>query len=317
MDSEPRPPSPPSPPTPTDARNPATLEAALRKRSPFASWQIVEVLFPSTAGVDIEIPHALTPPIPDQIGWLVLRSSGPGQITRAPTALWSATYIRLRSTLTSHRATLLLFVPISPLSPDILDPSGGSLVWNTNVQVGGTFSLSTGVWDDVVLPAVAVNPVGIASPMTVITDTSVTGWLGSLLAINTGTPTVVFSFQLPHTIQTGQDINFHIHWVKDDASDVTGTVVWEAKFRHLPLSGTATIWSNFSGGTLVIDPGDVRNKAGLTSWTLADSAYNFGISDIIQVTLQRNGGTSGDAVLLSGDLHVKKARLGSTTETSI
>jgi hypothetical protein len=174
---------------------------------------------------------------------------------------------------------------------------------------------TAGAWDDIVIPAVSVNPIGAPSAMAPITDSA--GWLGCLLAPAAGTPTAAFSFQLPHAIKLGEDLKFHIHWVKDDAADVTGTVVWEAKFRHLPLQGTASSWTSFSAGTLIIDPSDTRNKSALTSWTLANATYSFGISDIIAVQLQRNGGTSGDAVLLSADIHAKRVRLGSINETSL
>jgi hypothetical protein len=174
---------------------------------------------------------------------------------------------------------------------------------------------TAGAWDDLVIPAVSVNPVGLPSPMTQITDP--TGWLGCLLAAAAGTPTCVFQFQLSHSTQLGQDLSAHIHWVKDDALDVAGTVVWEADFRHLPLNGAASAWSGYSAGTLVLDPGDVRNKAAVTSWTLSNATYNFGISDILVMVLRRNGGTSGDAVVISGDVHYKKVRLGSLHETSL
>lgn len=175
--------------------------------------------------------------------------------------------------------------------------------------------LTTGVWDDLVVPAVSVNPTGIASAMTVITDAA--KWLGCLAAPAAGTPTCVFQWQLSHTTQLGQDLKPHIHWVKDDASDNTGTVVWEANFRHCPLSGAASAWTGFSAGTLEIDPGDTANSGALTEWTLADSTYHFGISDIVVMVLRRNGGTSGDAVVLSADIHYPRVRLGSKYEAKL
>lgn len=109
---------------PVDNRTPATLEAALRRRSPFGQWSLVEVTFPPTAGVEADIPHTLTPPDPDQVGWIVVRSSGPGVITRTYTTDWRPGVIRLRSTQPSHAATLLLFVPTVSFTLPANDASG-------------------------------------------------------------------------------------------------------------------------------------------------------------------------------------------------
>lgn len=182
-----------------------------------------------------------------------------------------------------------------------------------DVQYSGL--IEQGLWDDLVMPAISVNPTGITSAATAITDAA--GWLGCWLFVNTGTPTVVFQFQLSHGTRLGVDLRPHIHWVKDSVTDVTGTVVWEANFRHCPLNGVASAWTGFSAGTLVLDPGDTRNKGALTAWALADATYHFGISDIIEMVIQRNGGTSGDAVILSGDIHYQIDRVGSRNEASL
>jgi hypothetical protein len=176
-----------------------------------------------------------------------------------------------------------------------------------------------GRWDDLVVPGVSVNPTGIASAMTLITN--VDGWLGCWLAVNTGTPTIVFAFQLSHMTDLTKDVRPHVHWVKCDSSDNAGTVVWRARFRHLPLNGVATAWSAYGNGSLSLDPGDAADKGALTTWTLDAATYAsggvWGISDIILMTLQRNGGTSGDAAVVSADLHYQKARFGSVNEASL
>jgi hypothetical protein len=108
-------------PIPIDDRNQATLESAFRKRSPFASWQMVEVLFPASANTDVDIRHTLTPTTPNQLGWLIVRSSGAGVVYRGFGSTWGVGYIRLRSSLASHRATLLLFTPLTDFVPPVLD----------------------------------------------------------------------------------------------------------------------------------------------------------------------------------------------------
>lgn len=172
-----------------------------------------------------------------------------------------------------------------------------------------------GRWDDLVVPAMSVNPTGIASAMAVITDAA--GWLGCLLAPAAGTPTCVFAWQLSHQTDLTKDLKPHVHWVKCDATDNTGTVVFQANFRHIPLNGVASAWTGFSTGTLALDPGDVANKGALTSWTLSAGTYTWGISDLVVMVLQRNGGTSGDAAVISGDLHYQKARFGSVQEAAL
>lgn len=183
----------------------------------------------------------------------------------------------------------------------------------------GTLLHTDECWDDLVIPGVAVNPTGIPSAMTVITDTA--GWLGCLLASSAGNPTAVFAFQLSHQTDLTRDLRPHIHWVKCDGADNTGTVPWRAYFRHLPLNGTATAWSSAVDGTLSLDPGDTANKGALTSWTLDAATYAtggaWGISDSILMRVERNGGTSGDAAVVSADIHYRKVRLGSPNEASL
>lgn len=179
----------------------------------------------------------------------------------------------------------------------------------------GEITWGTGVWDDLVIAANGINPNGPDGSMSIVT--SATGHLGALLATASGTPSCVCIFQLSHQTKLGVDLHPHVHWVKDDATDNTGTVVWEAKFRHVPLNGAASAWSAYTTGILALDPGDVANVGALTYWTLADSTYHFGISDIIEMVVRRNGGTSGDAVLLSADIHYQKVRLGSIAEAAL
>ena len=169
-------------------------------------------------------------------------------------------------------------------------------------------------WDDLVIPAASVNPTGIAGAMTMVTDT--TGYLGALTAVNTGTPTCVFIWQLPHSLKLGTDIKPHVHYVQDAS---TGEISFQASFKHVPLSGTATAWTTMALGTKDLTP-SAAHQGGLTSWTLDDDTYHFGISDIVMMTLQRTtaGNTStGSAYVLSGDIHCQRVRLGSISEASL
>ena len=103
------------------------------------------------------------------------------------------------------------------------------------VQTG---SASTGYWDDlcIVLPF-AINPTGPDGSMTIVTDPA--GYIGALASTAVGHSCVV-SFQLPHTYQVGTDIHPHIHVVRNDATDNTGNVEFEAKFRVTGQEGSRT-----------------------------------------------------------------------------
>jgi hypothetical protein len=100
------------------------LDADLKKKSPFASWQMVEVTFPPVPYVDLDIPYQLETSDPTQVGFLVLRQSSPAGVWKSPSQANTSQYIRLRSTVGGLRATLLLFVPRASFSPGNQDYSG-------------------------------------------------------------------------------------------------------------------------------------------------------------------------------------------------
>lgn len=83
------------------------------RTQPWAQWEIVNVTFNATANVDTQIDHTLTPPTPEHVNYIVLRSNGAQSIyhdatgTRRP---WGAGYLILRSNVASAKATLLLTV---------------------------------------------------------------------------------------------------------------------------------------------------------------------------------------------------------------
>lgn len=170
----------------------------------------------------------------------------------------------------------------------------------------------SGKWDDTLMPVTAINPAGPDGSMTVDT----TDILGALIATPVGNPSCFAIFQLPHMYKVGTDIVLHIHWVKNDGSDNSGTVPWQAKWRKSPINAVMdAAYTSYTAGADVISTGDVRYHHGITSWTIPSTGLN--ISSIIAVVVRRNGGTSGDAEIVGIDIHYQKGQQGSTSQTSL
>lgn len=178
-----------------------------------------------------------------------------------------------------------------------------------------TGSASTGYWDDLcVIPPTAINPNGPDSAMTIITDAA--GYIGFLQADAIG-ESATCSFQIPHRYLEGTNIHPHIHVVRNDATDNTGDVQFEAKFRVLPPKGTATSWTSYVAGSTTLQPDDGADKTGIISWVLSDATYNFGISDIIHMQIRRFGLTTGSVAISSADIHGQIGQGGSRYEGTV
>jgi hypothetical protein len=83
------------------------------RTQPFASWQIVDVTFNSTANVDTVVQHTLQPHTSEHVNYIPIRKGQAADVyhdtsgTRKP---WGNGYIILRSPVASAKVTLLLFV---------------------------------------------------------------------------------------------------------------------------------------------------------------------------------------------------------------
>ncbi len=178
-----------------------------------------------------------------------------------------------------------------------------------------TGSFATGMWDDLItIPPSGLNPSGPDGSATVITDAA--GYLGCLQFDAVGESATVV-FQLPHRYMLGTDIKPHIHIARNDGSDNTGNVEYEANFRVMPLRGTAFAWTGLVAGNTDLQPADGADKTGLIQWTLADATYGFGISDCILMLIRRSGTTTGSVALLSADVHGQVGQIGSRTEGAL
>ena len=94
-------------------------EVAARSATPFAQFEYVRVTFNGTANVDTDIRHALSPPTPEDVDYLVLgveQTSAPATVPviykdmSAGRRAWGAGYIVLRANVASLTVNLLLTV---------------------------------------------------------------------------------------------------------------------------------------------------------------------------------------------------------------
>jgi hypothetical protein len=193
--------------------------------------------------------------------------------------------------------------------------------WNTTTSGWTTLMTMTSgaypeltfqnTWDDLVAPAGAINPLGADGQATVISDGS--SYIGCL-EFDAAGETAVVQWQLSHATTPNTDIHPHIHWLAS-GGDVTGSSVFGAKFKHCPLTGTCTSWTEFANGSITVEPADVEGGMGMTEWELADSTYDFGISDVVLMQFKLVSTTITDSIVCSADLHYQRNAFGSVRET--
>jgi hypothetical protein len=170
----------------------------------------------------------------------------------------------------------------------------------------------SGAWDDLVTVAGAANPLGADGQATINNDAA--AFIGCL-EFDAAGETAVAQFQLSHGSMDGKDMKPHLHWAVSGA-DVAGSSTFQAKFRHCPLSGTCGAWTDWADGTVAIEPADAEGGTGLTAWTLADSTYNFGISDVVLMQFKMTATTVTDSMVCSVDIHFRRNGFGSLNESS-
>ena len=88
----------------------------LKEHLPTAQYQFVNVTF-TAAHTDVDIPHGLKPPDPEQVDYTVVRSAQPGVVYHdlsGDRVGWRQGVIRLRSSVAGARVTLLLTVSHEP-----------------------------------------------------------------------------------------------------------------------------------------------------------------------------------------------------------
>ena len=176
------------------------------------------------------------------------------------------------------------------------------------------------LWDDCsVLTATAINPSGPDGAMTIITAAP-PAYTGLMQADAIGESCTV-CWQINHKYKMGTDVKPHIHIVRNDGADNTGDCSFEAKFRYLPLRGTASAWTDWVAGDTTLQPATGADETGLISWSLANATYSFGISGRIMAIIKRvgvgGGSETGSLAVDSTDLHIQQGQYGSQQEGSL
>jgi hypothetical protein len=164
-------------------------------------------------------------------------------------------------------------------------------------------------WDAVAIPATSIIPSGLAAPAT--QDTTDGCWL--FPAGVDSSVSVVWT--LPPSWLLDSDVNPHIRWWKTVSA--AGTVNWELDWRLAPLGSVAGAYVGASAGTPVVADADTAELHAQTSWSIAAPTLGFG--GLILATLTRQSAAAGDTYasdvkLLSADLHIKLACVGTRSE---
>jgi len=166
-------------------------------------------------------------------------------------------------------------------------------------------------WDDIRFPSTGLNPPGPVNEPDRNTDTGLLEFGAS------GTDTVAFTAQLPHSYKPESSLFPHVHWMK--SSSASGNVVWQLEYKLAPIgevidgswttltSSSSSITDNNTAGEHLITPlGEIVGTG-------------LGLSDMIVMKLSRLGDDGSDTyasecTLLEADLHYEQDIFGSFGE---
>lgn len=162
-------------------------------------------------------------------------------------------------------------------------------------------------WDDLRVPAQAVNPPGLGSDPQ--WDTSKGGWLFDQTLVEE----LHLMVQLPHGWKVGSDLRPHVHYEK--ATSATGSVTWRLSYSWLAIGASRTAEATLSADDTV------EYTAGadfhmLTPLGIITASASIDISDMLFLRLQRDVSATadtyaGDARLLEFDIHYQSDTPGS------
>ena len=179
-----------------------------------------------------------------------------------------------------------------------------------NSTFDGSFELLTTFWDDMRMPATAINPPGLASDPDF--DTTNGGWLFGA----TGTELLFLAVQIPHTWKEGTELRPHVHWQK--TTSASGNVYWQFEYKKAPIGQVMdSAFTTLSSSTTMTATPD-NNLAGehlMTQFSTIDMTGGE-ISDMFLIKLSRIGGNSADTYgadvrLLEFDIHYESDGFGS------
>lgn len=166
------------------------------------------------------------------------------------------------------------------------------------------------VWDDSMVPAIALRTQGTSDPAFEAWQTGIYAYNFSGSALNQ----VHGSVQLPHGYKVGSTLYPHIHW--SPMTTGAGDVIWGLEYAI--VTPTGTYGANDTIYTTAQAAGGTAKVHKIASFTTI-SGTNLDISSIMMFRLFRDPTASGDtyadkATLLGFDIHFQKDSLGSRTE---
>jgi len=169
------------------------------------------------------------------------------------------------------------------------------------------------VFDDLMFPAVGINPTGAAGAPTLDNDN---GWM----SFDANTQQVVaIQVQLPHRWKEGSTIYPHVHWAKSTAD--AGNVVWQLEYKWVPINAAMdTTWTVLTVSSPIAATPDTNTaRKHLISAFTPVAATGKKISDMMIVKLSRLATDAADtytatALLFQFDIHIEIDSLGSNLE---
>ena len=184
------------------------------------------------------------------------------------------------------------------------------------LDVGGLatvddLELSDPNWDDVAIAISNVKLPASGAPSWV----AYAGVTYLLAFSGTASNTIYFQCQLPHGYKENTDIEFHIHYIPEDA--VAGNVRWEFAYKWGNIG--ETFGDTTTAQTILATPEQSNWHTLGNITTITQSGKK--ISSILLCALTRTGGdvddtyNAKDIYLASADFHIQVNTLGSDTET--
>ena len=169
------------------------------------------------------------------------------------------------------------------------------------------------VWDDLMFPAVGINPTGSPTAPTLDNDN---GWM----SFDPNTQQVLaIQVQLPHRWKEGSTLYPHVHWSKSTAD--VGSVVWQLEYKWLPIGQTMdTSWTVLTVSTPITatPDGNIARQHLISSFTPI-AATGKKISDMLIMKLSRLAPDAADtyaaaALFYQYDIHIEIDSMGSNFE---
>jgi hypothetical protein len=190
------------------------------------------------------------------------------------------------------------------LTCDGTTTTAGALdVTNATTHRGDVQYIDT-FWDDLVIPATAVNPPGGVGPASYNTTEA------TLDFVNGADNRCDFTFQLPHRWKEGTSVYFHLHVLH--STNAAANTRWTLSHRTTSIDGADPGWTT-DAAIILATPASTAHTI-LAIKTQAMSGHK--ISACLQYQLVRNGGHgddtySGDVRMISADVHYEIDRPGS------